>query len=153
MEIITKPAFRLVGLQLDKETTNENGQSSIDCGNLWQKFEQSLIAEKISGKVDDTLYAVYFDYEGDHTKPFSYFIGCKVSPNEPVPEGLSSLEIPEQKYSPIIAKGQMPDCIANSWKNIWASDMNRTYNYDLEIYDERSKNWSNAEVEILVSVG
>jgi predicted transcriptional regulator YdeE len=35
--------FKLVGLKLDKKTTNENGQSNFDCGNLWQKFETGIL--------------------------------------------------------------------------------------------------------------
>lgn len=31
--------FKLIGLALKTITTNENGQSMIYCGNLWQKFE------------------------------------------------------------------------------------------------------------------
>src|SRR5690349_14738453 len=34
-----KDEFLLMGLKLNNKTTNENGQSGIDCGNLWQKFE------------------------------------------------------------------------------------------------------------------
>lgn len=40
MEKIEKTKFKLIGLKLDHKTTNEGGQSGIDCGNLWQKFEK-----------------------------------------------------------------------------------------------------------------
>jgi len=65
---------------------------------------------------------------------------------------MDSLLVPDAVYSKIIAKGQMPDCIANAWKDIWASKIDRAYSYDFEIYDERSKDWSDAEVEIFVSI-
>lgn len=144
--------FKLVGLLLNQRTTNVNGQSGIDCGNLWQKFETENFAERIPDKLSEEIYAVYFDYEGDHTKPFSYFIGCKVKPEKEAPKGMDSLLIPDMVYSKIIAKGQMPDCIADAWKDIWASKIDRAYHYDFEIYDERSKDWSDAEVEIFVSI-
>jgi predicted transcriptional regulator YdeE len=76
MNRINISEFKLIGLQLDKKTSNEGGQSGIDCGNLWQKFEKENFAELIPNKLGDEIYAVYFDYEGDDTKPFSYFIGC-----------------------------------------------------------------------------
>ena len=78
MSAIQVDEFKLIGLALPEKTTNEAGQSSIDCGNLWLKFEQEKYFEKIPGKLDDEVIAVYHEYEGDHTKPFSYFIGCKV---------------------------------------------------------------------------
>jgi predicted transcriptional regulator YdeE len=151
MEKIQRPVFRLVGLKLDRKTSNENGQSGIDCGNLWQIFEKEHFAERIPGKSGDVIYAVYFEYEGDYTKPFSYFIGCKVRENTQAPEGMTSLTIPDGNFSKLIAKGKMPDCVANAWKDIWNSNMNRAYQYDFEIYDQRSKDWSNAEVDIYVS--
>lgn len=78
MDITKKSEFKLIGLKLDHKTTNKGGQSSIDCGNLWQRFEIENFVERIPNKLGDEIYAVYFDYEGDNTEPFSYFIGCKV---------------------------------------------------------------------------
>ena len=152
MDKIKKNEFKLIGLKLDKKTTNQNGQSGLDCGNLWQKFEKENFVEKIPNKLSEEIYAVYFDYEDDYTKPFSYFIGCKVKIDSEVPNGMDSLSLPAENYSKIIAKGKMPDCVSDSWKNIWASNIDRAYNCDFEVYDERSKDWSNAEVEIFVSV-
>lgn len=40
METSKKESFKLIGLKLDHKTTNENNQSSTDCGNLWQKFKK-----------------------------------------------------------------------------------------------------------------
>ncbi len=151
MDKTKKASFKLIGLKLDKKTTNEGGQSSIDWGNLWQKIEKENLVERIPNKLSDDIYAVYFDYEGDHTQPFSYFIGCKVKTDTEAPQDMDSLFIPEENYSKVIAKGRMPDCITNSWRDIWSSKIDRAYNYDFEIYDERSKDWSNAEVEIFVS--
>lgn len=75
---ISTKNFKLIGIKLGHKTTNENKQSSTDCGFLWQKFEKEKIFDLIPNKVSNEIYAVYFDYEKDETKPFSYFIGCKV---------------------------------------------------------------------------
>jgi len=144
--------FRLIGLSLKTKTTNENGQSAIDCGSLWQQFEKGNYAEKIPGKLSNEIFAVYYNYEGDHAKPFSYFIGCKVKESTEIPDGLNSLIIPAGVYEKIIAKGKMPDCVADAWKNIWRSNSSRAYNTDFEVYGERSKNWNDAEVDIFISV-
>ena len=83
--------IKLIGLSLPTKTTNEMGKSSIDCGNLWQKFEKENYADKIPNKLSDEIVAVYHQYEGDYTRPFSYFIGCKVDADAKIPEGLDSL--------------------------------------------------------------
>lgn len=151
MDKLKLNGFTLIGLKLKKKTTNDNGQSSIDCGSLWQQFEEEKWAEKIPGTLGDEIYTVYYEYESDHTKPFSYFIGCKVKDGIEFPAGMDRLDIPAGDYYKVTAKGQMPDCMINSWKEIWHSDMKRAYQFDFEIYDERSKDWSNAEVEIFLS--
>jgi predicted transcriptional regulator YdeE len=142
----------LTGIALPHKTTNANGQSGQDCGKLWQQFEKGEYFIKIPERLDEKLYAVYFDYEGDHTKPFSYFIGCRVAPGSAAPEGMESIVIPPADYIKFTAKGKIPDCIGETWNTIWRSDLKRAYKADFEIYDERSSNWEDAEVDIYVSV-
>jgi predicted transcriptional regulator YdeE len=149
---ISLKEIKLIGLALEKKTTNQNGQSAIDCGSHWQKFETGNYAEQIPTKTSKEIFAVYHDYDGDHTAPYAYFIGCRVDNIEQIPPGMTSLSIPESEYVKIVAKGIMPDCVANAWKQIWLGNIKRAYKADFEIYDERSKDWSNAEVDIYVSV-
>jgi predicted transcriptional regulator YdeE len=151
MEKLTAGGFKLIGLQLDRKTYNANGQSGRDCGFLWQKFESENFYSRIPGKLSNEIFAVYFDYEGDHTQPYSYFIGCQVDRSSKVPDGMSDIYIPEGNYSRLIAKGKMPDCVAGKWKEIWQSATDRQYSYDFEVYGEESKDWNNATVDILIS--
>jgi len=144
--------LRLIGLMLEAKTSNRNGQSASDCGKLWQKFVQGRYAENIPGKVSNDILAVYFNYEGDYTKPFSYFIGCKVTENAVVPNGMYSIIIPGGKYRIIKAKGKLPDCISKAWGVIWSVIYARAYKTDFEIYGDNSLNPENAEVEIFLSV-
>lgn len=50
MDKIKKTEFKFIGLKLGHNTTNEGGQSAIDCGNLWQKFENENFADRIHDK-------------------------------------------------------------------------------------------------------
>lgn len=147
-----KGHFKLVGLQLNGKTTNQNNLSSKDCGDLWQKFETDKIFDLIPEKLSNEIFAVYFDYEKDETTPFSYFIGCKVEKNSNTPEELDELFIPTQEYTKFTAKGVMTGCITDAWKEIWNSNIKRNFGFDFEVYDERSQDWSNAEVDIYISV-
>lgn len=144
--------FNLIGLSLGKKTSNANGQSALDCGSLWQRFESGHYANNIPGKLGDEIIAVYHEYEGDHTKPFSYFIGCKVMPGTALPAGMDRLAVPAGSYHSFTAKGEIPGCIADTWKRIWNSDLPRAYRSDFEVYGERSKDWSDAEVDIFISI-
>lgn len=142
----------MVGIKLTGKTTNKDNQSSKDCGDLWQRFEKEKLFELIEGKLSNEIYAVYYDYEKDESTPFSYFIGCKVDKNTKSPHGMQELLIPAQAYSKYIAKGVMTGCITETWKEIWTSDIKRKFGFDFEVYDERSHNWRNAEVDIYISI-
>ncbi|MCO5239207.1 MAG: GyrI-like domain-containing protein [Chitinophagaceae bacterium] len=144
--------IQLIGLALQTKTTNAGGQAAIDCGNLWQAFINGNYADQVPGKLSNDIFAVYHAYEGDHTHPYSFFIGCKVHPGTPVPSGLNSLVIPAARYQKISAKGKMPDCVANAWSMIWQSAIHRAYQFDFEVYGEGSNDWNNAEVDIFIGV-
>ncbi|MGQ2982462.1 GyrI-like domain-containing protein [Flavobacterium sp.] len=141
----------LIGLKLGYKTTNKNEKAMEDCGALWQEYMGGFVPNKIPNKLNGDTYAVYFDYDGDHTDPYSYFIGCPVEDGTEVPTGLDSIIIPLQKYEMVTAKGKMPDCVAEAWCDIWQRDIDRAYGYDFEIY-RGNMDWNNAEVEIYLSV-
>lgn len=96
---------RLIGIALPEKTSNENGQSNIDCGQLWQKFEAGSYFAKIPGKTGNSVYAVYHEYDGDYTAPFSYFIGCPVEAGVEVPADLSEMTLPAGEYEKVVARG------------------------------------------------
>ncbi|MEO6314377.1 MAG: GyrI-like domain-containing protein [Chitinophagaceae bacterium] len=145
-------AVHLIGLSLPGKTINKNGQSSIDCKKLWHQFDDGNYAASITHKLSNDIYGVYHQYDGDSGQPFSYFIGCKVAKDTAPPEGLVGLTIPAGTYEKISATGKMPDCVIKAWKDIWTAGLNRTYHTDFEVYDDRSKDWNNAEVDVYVSV-
>jgi predicted transcriptional regulator YdeE len=152
MEKIKQKNFRLAGLKLENKTTNENGLASIDCGNLWQRFESEKFFERIPNKLTNEIYAVYYDYEKDETAPYSYFIGCKIDETTEIPNDLLELIIPSQNYKKIIVNGVMTGCVIDAWKKIWTKKMDRQFGFDFEVYGERSQDWNNAELDIFISV-
>ena len=150
--MIKLKGFILIGLALGEKTTNEKGQSATDCGKLWQRFLEGGFADKIPGKIINEVFAVYHNYEGDYTKPYSYFIGCKVKSDAKIPEGMNRLEIAGSRYQLFKSYGKMPDCIGKTWEEIWKSDIPRAYLTDFEVYGEKSQDLNNAEIDIFISV-
>lgn len=120
---------------------------------LWQKFHQEKVLDKITAeKVSDEIFAIYTDYEGDHTKPYTFILGVKVFDFEDVPVGMITHIIPEQKYVVTTAFGKMPQAVVKEWKKIWSSDLERKYSSDFEIYNEESDQGEDSEVEIYISI-
>lgn len=119
---------------------------------LWKKFHQEKILDKIADKVSDEIFAIYTDYEGDHTKPYKFILGVKVFDFDDVPTGMITHVIPEQKYVVATAVGKMPQAVVKEWEKIWAAKLDRKYSSDFEIYNEDSELGDDSEVEIYIAV-
>lgn len=149
--MIQKPSFQLIGISI--RTTNENGQSANDIPALWEKFMSEALIEKIPNRVNDTLYCIYTNYEKDHTKPYTTILGCQVENLNEIPEGMIGKTFEEANYQKFTAKGNlMQGAVFNEWTRIWNAEIPRTFIADFEVYDEKSHNPEDAEVEIFIGV-
>lgn len=142
--------FYVIGVSV--RTTNQNGQSQIDIGELWGQFIGQSLIEKISNKVTRDIYCIYTDYESDFYGPYTTILGCKVASFKNIPEGFVSKTIPATKYLLYKSEGKLPDCVAETWSNIWKSDTNRKYIADFDIYGQQAQNSENALVDTYLSV-
>lgn len=151
MDTIKIDSFHVIGISI--RTTNENGQSAKDIPILWQKFMSEGILDQIPNKINNSVYCIYTDYEKDHTKPYTTILGCKVENLNVVPDQMITKTIEGTSYQKFIAKGDlMQGAVYNEWVKIWNSEMERTFTADFEVYDERSLNPENAEMDIFVAV-
>jgi len=148
----TIEAFRLIGIALPYKTSNDYGRSAVDCGGLWHRFISDDVLNHIPGLLSPEVFAVYHDYDGDHTQPYAFFLGGRVEPGTEPPEGLSVLDIPEGEYTSVIATGVVPDSVMKAWDEIWASDIPRAYRPDFEVYGEGATDPENSEVDIFISI-
>ncbi|MEO9512554.1 MAG: GyrI-like domain-containing protein [Flavobacteriaceae bacterium] len=146
-----KEALTIVGIAT--RTSNESGKAENDIPQLWQKFMADGVTNRIPNKVNDTIYAIYTDYESDHTKPYTLVIGCHVDSLDNIPEDMTVKMVPEANYNTFIAKGDLTkDAVINTWMEIWKTPLKRTYTTDIEIYGEKAMNPTDGEAEILIAV-
>lgn len=151
MKAITIESFSIIGIST--RTTNEKMQSATDIRRLWDKFLSEKIIDQIPGKIDDTVYCIYTDYEKDETKPYTTIFGCKVKNLDFVPEGFTAKTIETGNYKLFTIKGKLTDnIIFQKWKEIWNADIKRKYTADYEVYGEKARNPDNAEVDIFVAI-
>ncbi len=151
MEKVNIKAFTVIGVSV--RTTNENGQSAKDIGELWNKFMSEGIIEKIPNKIDNTILSIYTDYESDHTKPYTTLLGCKVENLNEIPKGMIGMEFKGGIHTKFTAKGDLTKgAVYVEWSKIWKMDLKRTYTADFEIYGEKAQNPTNAEVDIFVAI-
>ncbi|WP_257670769.1 GyrI-like domain-containing protein [Parapedobacter tibetensis] len=151
MQKVRIEPFKLIGIGI--RTTNENNQANKEIAELWQRFMGENILGKIPNKVDNTIYSLYTEYEGDHTKPYTAMLGCKVKDLSVVPEGMIGKSFEGGTYIKTSTKGDlMKGLIVNHWAKIWEMDLDRAYTADFDTFGEKAQNPSNAEVDFYVAI-
>lgn len=143
------PGFVVVGVSA--VVSNDGGQASDAINALWERFFEEQVGQKIEGRADDVIYAVYSDYEGDHTKPYRLTIGYKADDVESVGEGLARVQVVDGDYALMAAQGPQPESLIGVWEAIWASDLDRAYGTDYEVYGPRF--FEDGVHEVLVCLG
>lgn len=138
--------FTVAGVSI--VTDNEKGAEDINA--LWETFFKDSVGQHVQGKVDDVIYAVYSDYEGDHTKPYRLTIGYRVDAPDKNPD-FHNVPCAAGTYAVMSAAGEQPKALVSTWEAIWSSDLGRTYKTDFEIYGPRF--FEDGVNEILVHVG
>jgi predicted transcriptional regulator YdeE len=149
MESILENPIIIAGISI---RVNDLEHASSEIGNLWERFFEDDISEKIPKRANNTIYSIYHDYEGDYSNPYTITIGHKINRVEDAPTELEVITIPSQKYKVFTSQGKMPESIVDTWGNIWDSKINRSYTFDFERYDERAHDPEDAIVDIYIAL-
>jgi predicted transcriptional regulator YdeE len=139
--------FDIVGIGI--RTSNEDGQAAAAINTLWQNFFEFEVIDKIPDREGPEVYAVYWAYEGDHTKPYRFTIGCKTKAD--APRGLEKVSIKPGLYHVLSAQGEQPAALVKAWESVWTGTLNRAFATDFEIYGRRF--FEPGLHEVLVHVG
>ena len=132
-EIRTAGGFDIIGI--DCITSNADDKAADDINALWQRFFNDAIGDQIPNREGNNIYALYTDYEGDHTKPYRFMLGCKVSESDNLPANLVQHFIPETRYGVFTAMGEQPKALIQTWENIWEMEaLPRAFTTDFEVY-------------------
>lgn len=143
--------LKIIGIAV--RTTNKDGQSARDIGELWGQFYSQNLLETIPNKLSNDIYSIYTDYKSDLTDEYTTIIGLQVSSLDTIPSGLIGRQFPTETFEVFTAKGEMPQAVMNTWLDIWQRDneLQRKYTYDFEFYGEKSQNGENSEVQIFIA--
>jgi predicted transcriptional regulator YdeE len=149
-ERVNIPFFFVAGIAVN--TTNQGGQSQKDIGDLWTRFTTENMTGEIVGKLSEDIYCVYTDYESDHTGWYTAVLGCRVENADNVPGGFFTALVPAGDYHIYTPKGKFPESVANTWRQIWQTDINRKYSADYDRYKAGARSFEETEVEVYLSV-
>lgn len=137
-----------IGLEL--RTNNEECSYAMPAHK--ERFFVENIPSKIPNKVNGNILALYTDYEGDYTKPYSWILGCEVSNLDELPEGLVGKVIPESNYAVFTTQGKFPQGLIAAWQSIWKANLHRSYTSDFEVYRSDFDPQKNPQVKVYIAI-
>ena len=157
-KIVEEKEFSVIGV----EARTNNAKEATNAGVIptqWNRFFAEGLLAKIPNKVDSTVYAVYTDYANDRNGDYTLVIGAKVSDTSAVPVGMVAKTVPAGKYAIVPStKGPVQQIVPQAWRQVWSLEDRpqlggaRAYKADFELYDQRSRDPQDSQVDIYVGV-
>jgi predicted transcriptional regulator YdeE len=153
-QLVIIPEKKVVGF--NTRTSNEIEMAAGPKGNiatLWQQFFKQNLKDTLANKLSDHVYAIYTQYESDHTGQYSLIIGHEVIDFTNAPDGTLPIIVAPGNFLKFTAPDNSPASVLALWQHIWNffanfKDFKRTYAADFELYDfARSK-----QLEIYIAV-
>lgn len=152
---VHKDGFSIVGIEVRTSNQREmSGKGAI--GAQWQEWQKKQ--PEVHG-TDGNLYAVYTDYASDRNGEYSFVIGVIEDDNVTVPAGMVRKKIPAANYAVISSdQGPLEKVVVAAWQKVWtlededALGAKRAYKADFELYDKRSADPQNAQVDLYVGL-
>ncbi|MDI9817985.1 MULTISPECIES: GyrI-like domain-containing protein [unclassified Legionella] len=158
-EILHLPELTLIGISTRTNNKDETNPEKAKILPTLQYYFQQALADKIPCRAKPaTTYCVYTDYESDEFGDYTYFVGELVREANNIPEGFCKIIIPSQRYAKFTSgPDAMPGVCINAWQEIWQmspADMDgaRRYLADFEVYDERSSDPHQTELDIYIGI-
>jgi predicted transcriptional regulator YdeE len=155
--IVNQDGFTVIGIAARTSNTKEMTPEGV-IGKQWARFFQEDLLKKIPNKRDQSLVAVYTDYASDHNGEYTFLLGARVTSEQDVPPGMDAKKIPGGKFAVFTsAKGPGARVVPEVWRKINSLPKSspggdRLYRADYELYDQRSADPQNLEVDLYVGI-
>jgi predicted transcriptional regulator YdeE len=150
--VVEKPSLIVVGIEC--RTSNSPDAGPHDIPKLWGRFYSENILSQIPNKASNEVVALYCDYEGNYTQPYTCLIGCPVTSLSGIPSGLTVKVIPAGSFARFRAIGEHPQTLIETWGRIWQDSIerNRAYTGDFEVYGDKFFSGRSQEVEVYIAI-
>ena len=150
------PGFLVIGIEIRTTNAKEATADGV-IPRQWQKFFQEGIQGKIPNQIGGNIYAVYSDYASDHNGEYDFLIGAMVKEGSVAPDGMAAKALPGGRFAVLTTnKGPLPKVVPQAWQRIFKLEdekkLHRTYKADFEVYDQRSRDPQNAQLDIYVGM-
>jgi predicted transcriptional regulator YdeE len=150
------PGFLVIGIEVRTTNAKEATADGV-IPRQWQKFFQEGILGKIPNQIGANIYAVYSEYASDHNGEYDFLIGAMVKEGSIAPDGMAAKAVPGGRFAVLTTnKGPLPNVVPQAWQRIFKLEdekkLHRTYKADFEVYDQRSRDPQNGQLDIYVGM-
>ncbi|PTF58494.1 AraC family transcriptional regulator [Staphylococcus chromogenes] len=155
-QLIEREAFQVVGVKERFSCDGDIGPSQ-DIGHFWTKVGQDGTIKRLldlnNGQISGLIGATV-DYSKKDNE-IEYWVGTEYKGN--TPDGLSSYELPAEKWVIFEVVGPVADVVPEIWKRIYSewfpsNDYEHSGGPSLEVYKSPDPTSSSAKTEIWVPV-
>jgi predicted transcriptional regulator YdeE len=156
-KVVQQPAFSVIGITIRTNNAREATDEGV-IGKQWQKFFQDDVLDKIPGRTDHNLYALYSDYANGRDGEYSVTIGARVGDGTVAPAGLILKTVPEGNYAVVTSDtGPVVKVVVAAWQRVWGMEDKhelgaRAYKTDFELYDRRGADPQNSQVDLYIGL-
>jgi len=158
-EILHKDAIKVIGIETRTTNRDEEDSRTAKIPKLWESFFHENVGERVPNKVSPgNMLEIYTDYESDEHVAYTVILGFEVTSFQHIPEGMIAKSIPASNYVVLTTnKGSLSSIVKDAWREIWTLSIDqlggkRRFSGDFEIFDERSQDPQNAEVDIYIAI-
>ncbi len=158
MHIQHYPGFYMAGIAARTNNATEmSGNGKI--GGIWKTLLQPGLVSRIPNKIGVDLIAVYTPTTRPTTPattPISSVF--PLSPTEGMPATLTIKHVSPGNYAVITSgRGPVKEVVRDVWQRIWSMSEEelggkRAFRCDYEIYDQRSADPENAQIDVYISL-
>jgi predicted transcriptional regulator YdeE len=141
------------------EVRTNNTEAGKVIPRQWDRFFKEGLSARIPNRTDSNIVVVYSNYASDHRGDFDYLIGARVQDGSKPPTGMTLKVVPKARYAVLTtAQGPVGKVVSEAWQKIWTLEDSgglagrRTYKADFEVYDQRSRDPNNSQVDIYIGV-
>jgi predicted transcriptional regulator YdeE len=148
-------SFTVMGIST--VTTNKREATSDGLiPRMWARLRTENILDHIPNRIDNSIIAVYCDYENGRKASYRYVLGTKVGPTKFIPREMVVQTVQSGPYVRYSAQGSPPP-VVDLWKRIWADEkpgvLAREYRTDFEVHPAGLReNTAESRVDIYIGL-
>ena len=136
----------LSGLSVVTNNKNEMNPETAKIMQLWQDYQdKNILGATFNKSKNFDMYGVYSDYTSDVNGDYKVTVAVEVTKPK------NAMLIKDQRYLVFQKKGELPDIVIDTWREIWEyfetePKYERAYTVDFEKYSKEN------EIEIYISI-